>query len=164
MEAIKQTFQRCKAQNRVRLSECCPAISDRVPKHPTLADPSAAQAALVTYVTAGYPKPEDTPNVLVSMEKGGADVIELGVPFTDPIADGPTIQTANTVSSSPPSSLRDESDRVIFFFFVSFSDRVSDRGMELPKYRLRSRMASLSSRRCRWFAMPASSACAPRSS
>lgn len=32
------------------------------------------------------------------MEKGGADVIELGVPFTDPIADGPTIQTANTVS------------------------------------------------------------------
>lgn len=120
MEAIKQTFQRCKAQNRVRLSECCPAISDRVPKHPTLADPSAAQAALVTYVTAGYPKPEDTPNVLVSMEKGGADVIELGVPFTDPIADGPTIQTANTVSSSPPSSLRDESDRVIFFFRFLF--------------------------------------------
>jgi tryptophan synthase len=33
------------------------------------------------------------------MEKGGADVIELGVPFTDPIADGPTIQTANTVGS-----------------------------------------------------------------
>lgn len=32
------------------------------------------------------------------MEKGGADIIELGVPFTDPIADGPTIQTANTVS------------------------------------------------------------------
>jgi tryptophan synthase len=33
------------------------------------------------------------------MEKGGADIIELGVPFTDPIADGPTIQTANTVSA-----------------------------------------------------------------
>lgn len=33
------------------------------------------------------------------MEKGGADIIELGVPFTDPIADGPTIQTANTVST-----------------------------------------------------------------
>jgi tryptophan synthase alpha subunit len=43
------------------------------------------------------------------MEKGGADVIELGVPFTDPIADGPTIQTANTVSScwaEPPSLIR----------------------------------------------------------
>ncbi|KAG7294666.1 anthranilate synthase / indole-3-glycerol phosphate synthase [Staphylotrichum longicolle] len=71
MEAIKQTFQRCKAQNR---------------------------AALVTYVTAGFPTPEATPNVLLSMEKGGADIIELGVPFTDPIADGPTIQTANTIA------------------------------------------------------------------
>ena len=38
------------------------------------------------------------------MEKGGADIIELGVPFTDPIADGPTIQTANTVSSLPRSN------------------------------------------------------------
>lgn len=49
-------------------------------------------------MTAGYPTAEATPNVILSMEKGGADVIELGVPFTDPIADGPTIQTANTVS------------------------------------------------------------------
>lgn len=57
-----------------------------------------SQAALVTYVTAGFPTPDATPNVLLSMEKGGADIIELGVPFTDPIADGPTIQTANTVS------------------------------------------------------------------
>ncbi|KAK0642917.1 tryptophan synthase beta subunit-like PLP-dependent enzyme [Cercophora newfieldiana] len=71
MEALKQTFARCKAQNR---------------------------AALVTYVTAGFPLPEDTPNVLLAMERGGADVIELGVPFTDPIADGPTIQTSNTVA------------------------------------------------------------------
>lgn len=55
------------------------------------------QPALVTYVTAGFPLPEQTPDILLAMEKGGADVIELGVPFTDPIADGPTIQTANTV-------------------------------------------------------------------
>lgn len=52
----------------------------------------------MTYVTAGYPKPTDTPEILLSMERGGADVIELGAPFTDPIADGPTIQTANTVA------------------------------------------------------------------
>ncbi|KAK3952981.1 tryptophan synthetase [Pseudoneurospora amorphoporcata] len=71
MEGIKQTFARCKAQNR---------------------------PALVTYVTAGFPLPEQTPDVLLAMEKGGADVIELGVPFTDPIADGPTIQTANTIA------------------------------------------------------------------
>ncbi|RYP55756.1 hypothetical protein DL770_010882 [Monosporascus sp. CRB-9-2] len=69
MEHLKLTFKRCKAENRT---------------------------ALVTYVTAGYPKPEETPDILVGMQKGGADVIELGVPFTDPIADGPTIQTSNT--------------------------------------------------------------------
>jgi tryptophan synthase len=40
------------------------------------------------------------------MEKGGADIIELGVPFTDPIADGPTIQTANTVSAEFALELR----------------------------------------------------------
>jgi tryptophan synthase len=41
---------------------------------------------------------EETPDILCAMEAGGADVIELGIPFTDPIADGPTIQIANTVA------------------------------------------------------------------
>ncbi|KAH8647117.1 tryptophan synthetase [Xylariales sp. PMI_506] len=71
MEGLKQTFKKCKAENR---------------------------SALVTYVTAGYPDPKATPNVMLGMQRGGADVIELGVPFTDPIADGPTIQTANTIA------------------------------------------------------------------
>ncbi|KAI1087312.1 tryptophan synthetase [Rostrohypoxylon terebratum] len=71
MESLRQTFNRCKAENR---------------------------AALVTYVTSGYPKPEDTLDILLGMQTGGADIIELGVPFTDPIADGPTIQTSNTVA------------------------------------------------------------------
>ncbi|KAI0484046.1 tryptophan synthetase [Xylariaceae sp. FL0804] len=71
MEALGQTFKRCKAEGR---------------------------AALVTYVTAGFPKPEYMPDILLGMQKGGADVIEMGVPFTDPIADGPTIQTSNTVA------------------------------------------------------------------
>jgi len=52
----------------------------------------------VTYVTAGYPKPDDTPDILLGMEAGGADLIELGMPFTDPIADGPTIQKSNTIA------------------------------------------------------------------
>lgn len=52
----------------------------------------------MTYVTAGYPLPEDTPEIMLAMERGGADIIELGTPFTDPIADGPTIQTANTIA------------------------------------------------------------------
>ena len=52
----------------------------------------------MTYVTAGYPLPEDTVEIMLAMERGGADVIELGTPFSDPIADGPTIQTANTIA------------------------------------------------------------------
>ena len=40
---------------------------------------------------------EDTVPILLGMQAGGADIIELGVPFSDPIADGPTIQETNTV-------------------------------------------------------------------
>ncbi|GKZ25654.1 tryptophan synthetase [Aspergillus brasiliensis] len=54
------------------------------------------RAALVAYFTAGYPTVEETVDVLLGLENGGADIIEMGVPFTDPIADGPTIQKANT--------------------------------------------------------------------
>lgn len=48
--------------------------------------------ALVTYVTAGDPCPDRTPDLVAALERGGADLIELGVPFSDPIADGPVIQ------------------------------------------------------------------------
>ncbi|SCU92701.1 LAME_0F01112g1_1 [Lachancea meyersii CBS 8951] len=54
--------------------------------------------ALVTFMTAGYPRVEDTIPMLKGFQDGGVDVIELGMPFSDPIADGPTIQYANTVS------------------------------------------------------------------
>jgi tryptophan synthase len=59
---------------------------------------SESRPALVCYVSAGYPTIAETPEILLSLEAGGADIIELGIPFTDPIADGPTIQTANTVA------------------------------------------------------------------
>jgi tryptophan synthase alpha subunit len=55
------------------------------------------QPALVTFVTAGFPKKEDTVPVLLAMQAGGADILELGMPFSDPIADGPVIQESNTV-------------------------------------------------------------------
>ncbi|PNS17031.1 Tryptophan synthase [Sphaceloma murrayae] len=71
MEGIKRTFAQCKREQR---------------------------SALVTYVTAGFPTAEETPDILLGMERGGADLIELGMPFTDPIADGPTIQKANTIA------------------------------------------------------------------
>lgn len=55
-------------------------------------------SAFVTFLTAGYPTRSSTVPAMLGMERGGADVIELGVPFSDPIADGRAIQEANTVS------------------------------------------------------------------
>ncbi|MGE3691647.1 MAG: tryptophan synthase subunit alpha [Novosphingobium sp.] len=51
--------------------------------------------ALVTFVTAGDPSPHAMVSILDALVEGGADVIELGMPFTDPMADGPAIQAAN---------------------------------------------------------------------
>ncbi|MDZ7891640.1 MAG: tryptophan synthase subunit alpha [Rhodoferax sp.] len=50
--------------------------------------------ALIPFVTAGYPYADVTPDLMHAMVAGGADVIELGVPFSDPSADGPVIQKA----------------------------------------------------------------------
>ena len=50
------------------------------------------RAALIAYITAGDPSPERTPGIVAALERGGVDLIELGVPFSDPIADGPVIQ------------------------------------------------------------------------
>lgn len=53
------------------------------------------EPALITYITAGDPTPDATANLVAALERGGADVIELGVPFSDPIADGPVIMRAS---------------------------------------------------------------------
>jgi tryptophan synthase alpha chain len=50
------------------------------------------RAGLIAYVTAGDPDPGRTAGIVAALERGGADLIELGVPFSDPIADGPVIQ------------------------------------------------------------------------
>jgi tryptophan synthase alpha chain len=49
---------------------------------------------LIAYITAGDPAPDRTPALVDALVRGGADLIELGVPFSDPIADGPVIQRA----------------------------------------------------------------------
>jgi tryptophan synthase alpha chain len=49
---------------------------------------------LIAYLTAGDPSPDRTPALVDALVRGGADLIELGVPFSDPIADGPVIQAA----------------------------------------------------------------------
>ncbi len=53
------------------------------------------KGALIGYIMAGDPRPELTPKIADSLIKGGIDVLELGLPFSDPIADGPTIQAAS---------------------------------------------------------------------
>ncbi|KAI9139847.1 tryptophan synthase beta subunit-like PLP-dependent enzyme [Paraphysoderma sedebokerense] len=70
-EHIKQTFAKCAEEGR---------------------------PAFVSYITAGYPEADDTVDVLLALQKGGADVIEIGVPFTDPLADGPTIQYSTHIA------------------------------------------------------------------
>jgi len=51
--------------------------------------------ALIPYVTAGDPFADITPRIMLALAEGGADIIELGVPFSDPMADGPVIQKAS---------------------------------------------------------------------
>jgi tryptophan synthase alpha chain len=51
--------------------------------------------AFIPFLSSGYPHPDRTPHLLTTLAEAGADIIELGVPFSDPLADGPTIQAAS---------------------------------------------------------------------
>ena len=86
MEALKKVFQ-----------EKNQTVSMALSGSYVGSQPAQTSPALVTFVTAGYPKVEDTVPILLSMQEGEADIIELGVPFSDPIADGPAIQETNVV-------------------------------------------------------------------
>ena len=55
---------------------------------------------LIPFITAGFPEPELTVPLMHALVEGGADIIELGVPFSDPMADGPVIQHASEVALS----------------------------------------------------------------
>jgi len=55
----------------------------------------ADEGALVTFITAGDPSPEGTPALVAALAQGGADVVELGIPYSDPLADGPSIQASS---------------------------------------------------------------------
>jgi tryptophan synthase alpha chain len=56
------------------------------------------ESALICYVVAGYPDTRTSMQVINALVKGGADIIEIGIPFSDPIADGPTIQAASNLA------------------------------------------------------------------
>ena len=53
---------------------------------------------LSIYFTSGYPEIEDTVHIIKNLEKSGVDFIEIGLPFSDPLADGPTIQESSTIA------------------------------------------------------------------
>lgn len=56
------------------------------------------QKALISYIMTGFPNEKATMSTVRGLVKGGVDIIELGFPFSDPLADGPVIQNASTVS------------------------------------------------------------------
>ena len=53
---------------------------------------------LSIYFTAGYPNLNDTQTIIAALEKNGADLIEIGIPFSDPVADGPVIQHSSEIA------------------------------------------------------------------
>ncbi|MEM9246866.1 MAG: tryptophan synthase subunit alpha, partial [Cyanobacteria bacterium P01_F01_bin.153] len=65
------------------------------------------ECALIPFITAGDPSLEATAAALKALDQNGADFIELGVPYADPLADGPTIQAAATRSLARGTKLDD---------------------------------------------------------
>lgn len=53
---------------------------------------------LSLYFTAGYPQPEDTVEIIQQLQESGVDMLEIGLPFSDPLADGPTIQKSSEIA------------------------------------------------------------------
>ena len=70
------------------------------------------RGGMVTYVTAGDPDADTSIRILISLAKGGADVLEVGVPFSDPLADGPVIQRATERALAAGMTLRGTLDVV----------------------------------------------------
>src|SRR5712671_8185799 len=67
---------------------------------------SEGRKAFIPYITAGDPSRDITRDLILALDKSGADIIELGVPFSDPIADGPVIQRATERALSQQMTLR----------------------------------------------------------
>ena len=90
---------------------------------------SKGHPALVTFITGGDPDAAATPAILDALVAGGADVIELGIPFTDPMADGPAIQQANIRSLASGTTTAD-----IFAIARDFRARHADVPLVLMGY------------------------------
>ncbi|MEX0274076.1 MAG: tryptophan synthase subunit alpha [Flavobacteriaceae bacterium] len=66
-------------------------------KHGSISE-GQTEKLLSIYFTAGFPHLEDTVPIVQKLEKAGVDIIEIGLPFSDPLADGPTIQESSTIA------------------------------------------------------------------
>lgn len=75
-------------------TDALPTTSDQV-EGSRIEGAFANRTAFIPFLSSGYPRPEDTSRLLMKLAECGADIIELGVPFSDPLADGPTIQAAS---------------------------------------------------------------------
>ncbi|KAG9299718.1 hypothetical protein G9A89_013078 [Geosiphon pyriformis] len=84
---------------------------------------ASKKPVFVAFVTAGYPDPKETVDVLLGLQEGGVDIIELGIPFTDPLADGPVIQESSMVA------LEHQVDIPLCFSFVA---QARARGLTIP--------------------------------
>jgi tryptophan synthase alpha chain len=79
--------------------------------------------AVIPFVTAGYPTPEVSEAVALSIVRGGADLLEIGVPFSDPLADGTTVQRTSQVALTHGMTLRKS---------LEMAKRLRDQGVEIP--------------------------------
>lgn len=112
MSAISEVFARCKAERR---------------------------AAFIPFLTAGDPDLDTTGQLMHAMVRGGADIIELGVPFSDPIADGPVIQRASlrslqagtTLSSVLHLVARERNRLAVPIVLFTYYNPIHARGVEL---------------------------------
>jgi tryptophan synthase alpha chain len=59
---------------------------------------NSSKKLLSIYFTAGYPQPEDTVTILKELQSSGVDMVEIGLPFSDPLADGPVIQRSSEIA------------------------------------------------------------------
>ncbi len=83
----------------------------------------ARQVGLACYLTTGYPDLDSTPDLVRALVEGGADIIELGVPFSDPLADGATIQRSSFQALENGVNLGD---------CLQTAHRVRQKGIEAP--------------------------------
>ena len=86
------------------------------------------QKALISYIMAGFPNEKSTMSTVKGLIKGGIDIIELGFPFSDPLADGPVIQNASTISLEKGTKIAD------FFTLVKKIRKETDIPLVLMTY------------------------------